>query len=74
MYKIWHVSVRSCLYLISNTYATFKAQFMKKLSNTESELKKGVAYKKACSLFLFFLFIGQWDNRAIASFRYCPGF
>ena len=47
---------------------------MKKLSNTESELKKGVAYKKACSLFLFFLFKGQWGNKAIASFRYCPGF
>ena len=28
--------------------ATFEAQFMKKLSNTETELKKSVAYKKTC--------------------------
>ena len=31
---------------ISNTYATFGAEFMNKLSNTETELKKSVAYKK----------------------------
>ena len=34
---------------ISNTYATSDAKFMKKLSNTETELKKSVAYKKACN-------------------------
>ena len=28
--------------------ATFEAEFMKKLSNTDDELKKSVAYKKAC--------------------------
>ena len=28
--------------------ATFEAQFIEKLSNTETELKKSVAYKKAC--------------------------
>ena len=28
----------------------FKAQFMKKFSNTEAELKKSVAYKKKCVL------------------------
>ena len=34
---------------LSNNYATFEAQFMRKLSNTEAELKKSVAYKKkAC--------------------------
>ena len=33
-----------CLTL-SSTKATFKAQFMKKLSNTEVELKKRIAYK-----------------------------
>ena len=35
-----------CLYMLRNTKATFKAQFIKKLSNTEAELKKSVAYKK----------------------------
>ena len=45
--NIQSVSVRQCLYLISNNEATFKAQFIKKLSNTEADLKKGVvAYKK----------------------------
>ena len=29
--------------------ATFEAQFLKKLSNNEVELKKSVAYKKTCS-------------------------
>ena len=33
-------AVRSYLHAISNTYATFKAQFIKKLSNTDAELKK----------------------------------
>ena len=28
--------------------ATFEAQFMTKLRNTETELKKNVVYKKAC--------------------------
>ena len=32
-------AVRSYLHAISNTYATFKAQFIKKLSNTDAELK-----------------------------------
>ena len=31
---------------ISNTYATFEAQFMKKLNNTEVELEKCDDYKK----------------------------
>ena len=34
------VSLRLCL------YATFKAQFIKKLSNTEAELKKVLAYEE----------------------------
>ena len=29
-----------CLYVWSNIYATFEAQFMKNLKNTEAELKK----------------------------------
>ena len=32
------------LYLLSNNKATSEAQFMKKLSNTEAELKKSVAH------------------------------
>ena len=28
------------LYVLNKTWATFEAQFMKKLSNTEAELKK----------------------------------
>ena len=34
------------IYVLSNTQATFQAQFMQKLSNTEGELKKSVAYEK----------------------------
>ena len=38
----------SCwLYVLSNTQATFEAQFMKKLSNTEAEFKNSLL-KKAC--------------------------
>ena len=36
------------LVCIKQHQATFQAQFMKKLSNTEAELKKSDAYKKAC--------------------------
>ena len=32
-------------YVLSNTQATFEAQFMKNVSNFEIELKKSVAYK-----------------------------
>ena len=32
-------------YVLSNTQATFEAQFMKNVSNFEMELKKSVAYK-----------------------------
>ena len=32
------------------TWATFEAQFMKKLSNTEAELKKALVIKKAFTL------------------------
>ena len=39
--------VRSYLYVISNTQATFGAQYIKKLRNTEAELKKGIAYKRS---------------------------
>ena len=44
------VSVWWCLSLLSNTSATSEAKFMKKLSNTEAELKKSVAYKKSVQL------------------------
>ena len=39
------------LVCIKQHQATFQAQFMKKLSNTEAELKKSNAYKKACFFF-----------------------
>ena len=32
------------LFVIRNTWATFEAQFMKNLSNTEARMKKSVAY------------------------------
>ena len=41
------VSVWWYLYVLSNTQATPEAQFMQKLSNTEGELKKNVAYEKS---------------------------
>ena len=44
--NIKSVSVWWCLYVLSNTSATFEAQFIKKLSNAEAELEKSVAYKK----------------------------
>ena len=34
--------------LISNTWATFEAQFIKKLRNTGWVVKMGCLYKKAC--------------------------
>ena len=33
---------------MSKTGATFEARFIKKLSNTETELRKRAAYKKTC--------------------------
>ena len=35
-----YTKYKMCISIISNTLATFEAQFMKKLSNTEAELKK----------------------------------
>ena len=37
------------VYVLSNTQATFEAQFMKKLSNLDAELKKALLIKKACT-------------------------
>ena len=34
-----------CLNVLSNTYATFQAQFVKKLSNADAELKEAVLIK-----------------------------
>ena len=45
--NIKSASVWWCLYVLSNTKATFEAQFRKKLSSVEAELKKSVAYKKS---------------------------
>ena len=45
-----NVSVWCCLYILSTTSATSDTQFMKKLSNTEAELKKKtLLIKKACN-------------------------
>ena len=46
MWKILCVSVRSCQYVISNIYAIFETQFIKKLSKIYPELKKCVVYAK----------------------------
>ena len=43
-----HSKHKVCL---SNTKAKFEAQFKKKLSNNEAELKKSVAYKKSVYTF-----------------------
>ena len=49
--NIKSVLVWWCLYVLSNTYETFEAQFIKKLNNAEAELKKSVTYtKNACTL------------------------
>ena len=37
------------LICIKQHLSNIKAEFMEKLSNTEAELKKSIAYKKACS-------------------------
>ena len=42
-----HLSMTMLLYVLSNTEATYKAQFMEKLSNTEAELKRSAAFKKS---------------------------
>ena len=45
--KIKCVSVWWCLYELTSTWATFEAQFMKKLSNAEADLKKIFLYEKS---------------------------
>ena len=37
-----------CLYALSNAYATYEAQFTKKLSKTHADFKKALLIKKAC--------------------------
>ena len=44
--KYKSASIRLCLYVLIKPKTTFKAQLIKKLRNTEAELKKGVADKK----------------------------
>ena len=38
------VPVKFCMYVLSNTQATFEALYIEKLSNTEVAMKKRVAY------------------------------
>ena len=42
--RLMYVQFTSCV----DWEARFEAQFIKQLSNIEAELKKSVAYKKAC--------------------------
>ena len=47
------VNIKMVSLYIKQHLATFEAQFMKMLSNTEAELKKSVAYEKnVCDSFL----------------------
>ena len=55
------VSVWWCLCILSNTWGTFEAQFIKKLSNTEAELKKKRYLKK--SLFPAVNYMFKVNNR-----------
>ena len=48
--NIRSVSIWQCWYVLSNTESTLDPQFIRKLSNTEAELKKSVAYKKSMLL------------------------
>ena len=38
------------IYILSNTYASFKVQFRKMLSNIEAEFKKVPLVKNTCNL------------------------
>lgn len=40
--NIKNITVR-CLHVVTNTYTTLEAQFIKKLNSTEADLKKTVA-------------------------------
>ena len=46
--NIKNITVR-CLHVVTNTYTTLEAQFIKKLNSTEADLKKPLLRKKACS-------------------------
>ena len=37
---------------LRNVWVRFEVQFMKKVLNTDAELEKSIAYKKACSQYL----------------------
>ena len=45
-------------YILSNNYATFEAQSMTKLSKTEAEVKKSVAYNTKN----VYLIISLWEK------------
>ena len=60
--NIWSVSVW-CLLVLSNTEAKFEVQFIKKLSNTEAELRKSVyklVFSFSGSLLLMFISLGHF--------------
>ena len=56
--NIKSVLVSLCFHVLSNTLATFGAQFMKKLSNTEAELKKKRSLYKKKSVYTGNAFLG----------------
>ena len=57
--------LRSCLYVLSNTYAKFESQFIKRLSSTEAELKKDVAYENVTN----YSYIVASSNTCIVTHR-----
>ena len=56
-YTKYEVCLRIIMVISSNTQAAFEAQFMKKLSNTEAQLKARVAYENGVNIESFSLFI-----------------
>ena len=44
------------IYVLNNTWATFEAQFIKKLGNTEAKLKKVFLMKKVCNSLIIKVF------------------
>ena len=70
-YAIYNMSQFNMTICINQQYATFEAQFMKNLSNTEAELKKSVAFKKSVqdNWFLEYLDISKAANQRCSSKR-----
>ena len=61
-YKM-HLSIIMFIYILSNTYPHLKFNSSKKLRNTDAELKKSVAYKRACIFANHFSDLKVWYMR-----------